>query len=119
MTPKIVRDLSWATTGIWPIKKKLEVSSNKQNPWPPLQSLKLKHQSADSVGSDDDDEDLKKHHFENFARPEVAKYCLISPQSSYTDFHVDFGGSSVWYSIVRVRLIRRIKDKLLLDLILG
>ncbi|UJR27129.1 hypothetical protein I4U23_008428 [Adineta vaga] len=25
----------------------------------------------------------------------------MSPQSSYTDFHIDFGGSSVWYSVVR------------------
>ena len=26
--------------------------------------------------------------------PKVQKYCLISPASAYTDFHVDFGGTS-------------------------
>jgi hypothetical protein len=26
----------------------------------------------------------------------------MNPQLSYTDFHVDFGGASVWYSVVRV-----------------
>ena len=25
--------------------------------------------------------------------PKVQKYCLISPASAYTDFHVDFGGT--------------------------
>jgi lysine-specific demethylase PHF8 len=29
-------------------------------------------------------------------QPDVQKYCLISAKNSYTDFHVDFGGSSVW-----------------------
>ena len=32
---------------------------------------------------------------------EVQKYCLISAASSYTDFHIDFGGSSVWYHVCR------------------
>ncbi|TPP57096.1 putative f-box protein jemma [Fasciola gigantica] len=29
--------------------------------------------------------------------PSVQKYCLLSMRGSYTDFHIDFGGSSVWY----------------------
>jgi len=37
-----------------------------------------------------------------FIKPEVQKYCLMSVKGSYTDFHVDFGGTSVWYNIVRV-----------------
>jgi len=35
-------------------------------------------------------------------RPIVSKYCLMSVKDCYTDFHVDFGGTSVWYHIVRV-----------------
>ncbi|XP_014244978.1 lysine-specific demethylase phf2-like isoform X3 [Cimex lectularius] len=31
----------------------------------------------------------------------VEKYCLISPANSYTDFHIDFSGTSVWYHIVK------------------
>ncbi|XP_026102439.1 lysine-specific demethylase 2A-like isoform X2 [Carassius auratus] len=33
--------------------------------------------------------------------PKVQKYCLMSVQGCYTDFHVDFGGTSVWYHIQR------------------
>ncbi|XP_054711252.1 histone lysine demethylase PHF8-like [Uloborus diversus] len=33
--------------------------------------------------------------------PQVMKYCLMSAQDSYTDFHIDFGGTSVWYHVLR------------------
>ncbi|XP_018325995.1 lysine-specific demethylase 7B isoform X2 [Agrilus planipennis] len=33
--------------------------------------------------------------------PQVQKYCLMSAKDSYTDFHIDFGGTSVWYHILR------------------
>ncbi|KAM7535059.1 hypothetical protein Aperf_G00000102649 [Anoplocephala perfoliata] len=33
-------------------------------------------------------------------KPYVQKYCLMSMAGSYTDFHIDFGGSSVWYHIL-------------------
>ncbi|KAJ1168773.1 hypothetical protein NDU88_000687 [Pleurodeles waltl] len=33
--------------------------------------------------------------------PKVQKYCLMSVRGCYTDFHVDFGGTSVWYHIHR------------------
>lgn len=29
--------------------------------------------------------------------PRVQKYVLAGMGGSYTDFHVDFGGTSVWY----------------------
>lgn len=29
------------------------------------------------------------------------RYCLMSVQGCYTDFHIDFGGTSVWYHILR------------------
>ncbi|XP_033627389.1 lysine-specific demethylase 2B-like isoform X1 [Asterias rubens] len=32
--------------------------------------------------------------------PKVQKYCLMSVAGCYTDFHVDFGGTSVWYHIL-------------------
>jgi hypothetical protein len=32
--------------------------------------------------------------------PRVQKYCLCGMAGSYTDFHVDFGGTSVWYNVV-------------------
>ncbi|PSN57336.1 hypothetical protein C0J52_02107 [Blattella germanica] len=37
-----------------------------------------------------------------YRKPEVQKYCLMGVEDSYTDFHIDFGGSSVWYHVLRV-----------------
>lgn len=31
--------------------------------------------------------------------PRVQRYCLMSVQGCFTDFHIDFGGSSVWYHV--------------------
>ncbi|XP_052753044.1 histone lysine demethylase PHF8-like isoform X2 [Galleria mellonella] len=33
-------------------------------------------------------------------RPAVQKYCLMSAAGSYTDFHLDFGGTTVWYHVL-------------------
>ena len=32
---------------------------------------------------------------------QVLLYGLMSPAGCYTDFHVDFGGSSIWYHVVK------------------
>lgn len=32
--------------------------------------------------------------------PNVQYYCLTSAGGSYTDFHIDFGGTSVWYHVL-------------------
>ncbi|KAF7273696.1 hypothetical protein GWI33_013608 [Rhynchophorus ferrugineus] len=34
-------------------------------------------------------------------KPQVQKYCLMSVKDSYTDFHIDFGGTSVWYHVLK------------------
>ncbi|KAF6777859.1 hypothetical protein AHF37_02727 [Paragonimus kellicotti] len=46
------------------------------------------------VVDDDDSHDAPT------STPSVQKYCLLSMAGSYTDFHIDFGGSSVWYHVV-------------------
>lgn len=33
-------------------------------------------------------------------KPKVQLYCLMSPEGCWTDFHVDFGGTSVFYHIL-------------------
>ncbi len=33
--------------------------------------------------------------------PKVQKYCLMSVKGCFTDFHIDFGGTSVWYHIIK------------------
>ena len=45
---------------------------------------------------------IDTHPLSAYQRPQVQKYCLMSVKDSYTDFHVDFGGTSVWYHILRV-----------------
>uniref|UniRef100_A0A7E4W909 [Histone H3]-dimethyl-L-lysine(36) demethylase n=1 Tax=Panagrellus redivivus TaxID=6233 RepID=A0A7E4W909_PANRE len=34
-------------------------------------------------------------------RPDVAMFCLLGMGGSYTEFHIDFGGSSVWYHVFK------------------
>lgn len=43
---------------------------------------------------------LKPSHY-----PKVQMYCLMSVKNSFTDFHIDFGGSSVYYHLVKGRKI--------------
>lgn len=33
--------------------------------------------------------------------PQTQYYCLMSTAGCYTDFHVDFGGTAVWYHVLR------------------
>lgn len=40
-----------------------------------------------------------------FPKPFVQKYCLMGMKNSYTDFHIDFGGTSVWYHVLWVRTV--------------
>jgi [histone H3]-dimethyl-L-lysine9 demethylase len=74
--PEIVHQLSWVSNGVWPCE----------------QSDKGIQEQSNSNNY--------------IIKPEVQKYCLISARNSYTDFHIDFGGSSVWYHTLKVsRLI--------------
>ena len=37
--------------------------------------------------------------------PKIQKYCLMSVGGSYTSFHIDFGGTSVWYHVLKGRKV--------------
>lgn len=52
-----------------------------------------RHLKESQVKGTNDIEDMKY--------PKVQKYCLMSVKGCYTDFHIDFGGTSVWYHIIR------------------
>jgi len=41
-------------------------------------------------------------------QPRVSMFLLMGMAQSYTDFHVDFGGSSVWYHVLRGQKVRRL-----------
>lgn len=84
--PSVVRDVDWTTTvgpvkGPWTTVATAEVSNNK------AKKRKIR------------DESLRRQ------RPTVQKYCLMSPAGCFTDFHVDFAGSSVWYHVSRGRKV--------------
>jgi len=53
---------------------------------------------------------------EKYDFPMVQYYCLTSTAGCFTDFHVDFGGTSVWYHVLRgekqFALIRPTKENL-------
>ncbi|KAJ1372863.1 hypothetical protein KIN20_035150 [Parelaphostrongylus tenuis] len=43
----------------------------------------------------------KGHYTAHHTYPKVQNYCLMSVERCYTDFHVDFGGTSVWYHVLK------------------
>ncbi|KAM4707319.1 lysine-specific demethylase 2B isoform 2-T2 [Discoglossus pictus] len=56
------------------------------NMWPPH----LKEKQKDSTNA-----------ISEMKYPKVKKYCLMSVKGCFTDFHIDFGGTSVWYHVFR------------------
>uniref|UniRef100_A0A8C5HGN3 Lysine-specific demethylase 2B n=1 Tax=Gouania willdenowi TaxID=441366 RepID=A0A8C5HGN3_GOUWI len=54
------------------------------NMWPP----DLKHSQTEATNV-----------ISEMKYPKVQRYCLMSVKGCYTDFHIDFGGTSVWYHI--------------------
>jgi hypothetical protein len=57
--------------------------------------------SAEQSAQSDDAPPLVAHS----PPPEVLLYALMSPAGSYTDWHCDFGGSSVWYHLASGRKV--------------
>ena len=41
------------------------------------------------------------HNLKDMMYPKVQKFVIMSTANSYIDFHVDFGGTSVWYHVLR------------------
>ena len=43
--------------------------------------------------------------YDVYSPPKTMTYLLLGPEGAYTDWHVDFAGSSVWYHVVKGRKI--------------
>uniref|UniRef100_A0A915PB71 JmjC domain-containing protein n=1 Tax=Meloidogyne floridensis TaxID=298350 RepID=A0A915PB71_9BILA len=92
-SPSIVRELSWVRR-FWPRENQSEL-----------------HQeiSFDDIYTFDENPTWQKHfgrateadHQHESSRPYVENFCLLGMRGSYTDFHIDFGGSSVWYHVFK------------------
>lgn len=45
-------------------------------------------------------------------RPNTLMYILMGPEGAYTDWHVDMGGSAVWYHVIRGHKVRNARQDL-------
>ena len=54
-----------------------------------------------SKDEEEKQEGPRSHSARLLSPPRVRKYVLMSVTGSFTDFHVDFGGTSVWYHVLR------------------
>ncbi|KAF8359535.1 jhdm-1 [Pristionchus pacificus] len=68
-SPSLVREIDWASS--WPDERKMR-----------------------SISFEDDGTFTIQNRY-----PRVENYCLMSPNECYTDFHIDFHGTSVWYHV--------------------
>ncbi len=81
-SPKLVRKADWIDR-IWPRELKQQALSLE---------VDKQQQENGSTGEHETTPNLRVGYY-----PKVQYYCLMSLRGSYTDFHIDFGGSSVWY----------------------
>ncbi|KAL3076145.1 hypothetical protein niasHS_013692 [Heterodera schachtii] len=72
--PAFVRDLDWIDN-VWPSELLARQKNLKQSAW------------------------AQKNEFSIY--PKVQKYCIMSVKKCFTDFHIDFGGTSVWYHVLK------------------
>ena len=82
--PQVVREVDWIDTA-WPraLRVEGELAAEKQ-----------------ALGIGGSNKGRFSTHY-----PRIQHYCLMSPTHSYTDWHVDFGGTSVWYHVLRGRKV--------------
>ena len=66
-----------------------------------LSKTSEQEEEEEEGGGDEQEEEDLKDLLEELQEeiPRVSKYCLMSAAGSYTDFHVDFGGTAVWYHV--------------------
>jgi hypothetical protein len=97
-SPTVVRDIDWIDHA-WPAERNPKHNIPGYNRGSNQGSAQRKSSGGDS---DDCKTSKKAHKGKNSTEyPVVQYYCLTSAAGSYTDFHIDFGGSSVWYHVVR------------------
>jgi hypothetical protein len=65
-----------------------------------VQSLKKREEIQEKMNETNENENGQQS-IRALDLPNVRLYCLTSSSGSYTDFHVDFGGTSVWYHIFK------------------
>ncbi|KAL3112943.1 hypothetical protein niasHT_012512 [Heterodera trifolii] len=72
--PAFVRDIDWIDN-VWPKELLARQINLEKSAW------------------------ARKNEFSIY--PKVQKYCIMSVKKCYTDFHIDFGGTAVWYHVLK------------------
>ncbi|KAL3076146.1 hypothetical protein niasHS_013693 [Heterodera schachtii] len=72
--PAFVRDIDWIDN-VWPKELLARQKNLEQSAW------------------------ARKNEFSIY--PKVQKYCIMSVKKCFTDFHIDFGGTAVWYHVLK------------------
>ncbi|KAL3112944.1 hypothetical protein niasHT_012513 [Heterodera trifolii] len=72
--PALVRDIDWIDN-VWPKELLARQKNLEKSAW------------------------ARKNEFSIY--PKVQKYCIMSVKKCYTDFHIDFGGTAVWYHVLK------------------
>ena len=86
MAPRVVRDLDLVSR-VWPSQRIVRFFDDLvYNPFAFVEEGKIgKGATAYDV----------------YSPPKTMAYLLLGPEGAYTDWHVDFAGSSVWYHVVK------------------
>ena len=101
-SPQFVRDMDWIDQ-VWPQHRRnaSNVNTHKDAIANQLQlertgatSARMEYKKANNTNTSDDTTSSNQDY------PRVQYYLLTSTAGCYTDFHVDFGGTSVWYHIL-------------------
>ena len=66
--------------------------------WPSQSSTIFQHASVSNPFAAV--EELDQIDLDAYSPPQTLTYLLLGPEGAYTDWHVDMGGSSVWYHVV-------------------
>ncbi|GJQ09181.1 hypothetical protein GpartN1_g972.t1 [Galdieria partita] len=81
--PVLVRDIDWI-----------------QNTWPKTRKQSCLHELNKYFSQNILEIEKQNRKIPLITYPKVQLYCLMSVAGAYTDFHIDFGGSSVWYHVI-------------------
>ncbi|KAJ1907767.1 JmjC domain-containing histone demethylation protein 1 [Tieghemiomyces parasiticus] len=102
--PRVVRDLDW-TNVVWPrrtpaaVQGSPDTGSVQSADGPEGSSSNSRNHPPDGLGAPA--APSKPNVTEDTSEiPKIQHYCLMSVQESYTDFHIDFGGTSVFYHLL-------------------
>jgi Cupin-like domain/Jumonji helical domain len=99
-SPQFVRDLDWIDQA-WRFPPAPAAPQQQQSTTTNKIDIdKGGHRKKTKSANSNSNSSHNVHSRASSSYPAVQYYCLTSAAGCYTDFHVDFGGSSVWYNVV-------------------